>query len=139
MRTFILFLILLAPLPTFAGEELFTVKVEYFEDSSRPGFDAKTFQGRQWDLKAVLGSFEPRLQWSREVSRSPAAYQGNSLCLRILKTTTGQELGPFVSNEYRIRVLKNLLAQLRLRQDEMRRAGALYRVTYPSGCGKPKV
>jgi len=138
MKIFFFFLMSFLPLTSLANEELFTVQVEYFEDSSLPGFEAKTFQGRQWDLKALLASFEPRLQWTREISRRPAAFQGNSLCLRILETTTGQEPGHFVSYAYRIRVLKNLLAQLRLRQGEMRRAGAVYRITYPSACGKAK-
>lgn len=135
MQIFLALLLLTLAPAAHAGEELFTVQLEYFEDSSRPGFDAKAFRGRDWDLKALLGSFEPRLQWARTVSRRPAAFQGSSLCLRILETSDGKASSPYVTNGFRIRVLKNLLSQLRMRQAEMRRAGATYQVIYPSNCG----
>lgn len=136
MKLFLSLLFFTLPSDALAGEEQFTLLLEHYEDTSRPGFDARAFEGRQWDIAALLASYEPNnLQWTRpSPSRRPASYQGKSLCLRIRQTMDGKLTGRFVPYLRRLRILNNLLAQLRMRQSEMRQAGAHFKISYPSPC-----
>lgn len=121
----------------FAGEEKFTVQVEFYGNSREAGFEAREFEGREWDLQATLNSFYQRnaLQWVRTERERARPFVGSTYCARV---AAFQDSGAAVSHDERARILGNLLTQLRLRSAEMARARVSYRVTYPSACGDEK-
>lgn len=121
-----------------AGEEQFTLRIEHYEDSARPAFNRAAFQGRQWDLNGLLRATEARgsLQWIQMANERGGSALGNTYCLRIRQTLDGKMGGALVNYQQRLRELVNLRTQLKLREQEMIDAGALYRVELPARCGE---
>lgn len=126
MRIFLACCALLLPLSALAGEELFTLQVEHYEDAARPEINARSLQGRRWDIASVIRSYQSGYQWVKVVGVKRERYVGTSTCIRVAPSLR------------RASIIKNLLTQLRMRQAEMASAGAHYQVIYPSNCGQAR-
>jgi hypothetical protein len=129
------FLLLLPASASHASDEEFTVLVEHYE-TAQPA-TSETFRGRQWDLRNVLASsrFPTSVEWLSAANEKGDSFRGATYCVRVKAPATGPGRGPAIAPEQRVQSTLNLVTQLKLRQSEMREAGAEYRVEYPSRCG----
>lgn len=119
----------------YASEASFTVRIDHFENRS-----AKTisgFSGRSWDLNNLIQSAKENgdFQWTRIKKSKSNEFIGNTICARIAQYVFDKEKNQvLVDYRVRLRALKALLVQLNLRKWEMNRAGAVFKIEYPSKC-----
>ncbi len=117
-----------------AGEELYTLQVDHWENRKSAQFSASAYEGRKWDLYSLLARGRRSLLLLAKVeSNASTPFAGHSYCLFVagLRSIEG---GSRPDPSRRAVALKNLMGQLRNRQAEMIRAGAQFKITYPSNC-----
>lgn len=121
--------------PTWAGEELYTLQVDHWENRKNAQFSASSYEGRKWDLFSLLARGRRSLLLLAKVESSPSTpYAGHSYCLFVADVRSAEGGAARLDPSRRAVALKNLMGQLRNRQAEMIRAGAQFKITYPSNC-----
>jgi hypothetical protein len=132
MQSLLILLAFFLPTPSLAGEELYTIQIDHWENRKVSQFAANNFAGRRWDLQSLLARANGRgsIEILRQLeSTTNSSHSGHSYCVRIQQRWATHP-------ERRAIYLKNFLKLLGLRQTEMLRAGAHFRVHYPSTCAE---
>jgi hypothetical protein len=116
-----------------AADQFYTFQIDHWENRKNPTFDRKSFEGRHWDIKGLL-AYSSNLATIHQLnSPNGSSYLGHSYCVRVVDSFEGQNS---FSASGRAILLKNFLGRLRMRQAEMNRAGAYFRIQYPSNCAE---
>jgi hypothetical protein len=121
--------------PASAAEEFFTLQIDHWENRKSSNFHRKSFEGRRRDLRGLIAySSHPVVMHQLNSQPSDSHYLGHSYCVQIVDPIREQSSAS--ATPRKAILLKNYLGRLRMRQNEMHRAGAYYQIQYPSNCAQ---